>query len=1171
MRSYIDFIVRFRWPVVILVAIATVFLSMKGGALTVIIDPNNIVPRSHPFIATTLKVEEVFGSRYVAVIGITPKQGDIFQPKVLEKVQRITAKLREVPRVVKTNLLSVAARRAKDIRGTEEGMIVKQMMPDVPVTPEEMKALKEALERNTSYMNSVVSNDFKTTVILAEVRDRKKTDGPEVRGGFSFVQSKINAIVDAERDDTVDIMMSGYPPFLMMFEVFAGRTPLLLFAALIIIGIIHYEAFRTVQGLLLPLLTPLIAVEWSKGFMGLADVPLDIFNMSTPILILAVGAGHAVQLLKRYYEEYHRLNPDPESGIENSWKKTSLRERIALLVSFAALYTGLFFNAVGWKAVAIPAMGWKGDLTIGGWGPDLAVFFSRTISPAFGTSKVVMVLCFVILAAALYWAYDGIYRLIRYWRNPVGHTSAANIQANNQAVVDSIIKIGPVMLTAGIVAVCGFLSLAVFDIVSIKVFGIFSGVGILCVLIVEMTLIPAVRTLLPPPGKNEARMEREERVWDRLTSFYARTIIGPNRNRIFWIAGAIVVVACIGMSRLYVESSLKKYFDPDLPLLKSDRMLNERMAGTNNVYIMIEGDKPDAIKDPAVLKAMDRLQNFITQQPHIGKVMSLAEFIKRMNQSMNGDDPAYFKIPDKQETIAEFLLLYSMSGEPGDFDTYVDYDYRLANMVVFSHSDSTVHMLEMLAKAKEFAAREFPPNIKVNIGGSVAQSAAITEVIVKDKILNVMQIASVVFLIAAVVFRSLAAGLLVITPLLLSVIVNMGLLGILGLKLNIPVALTSALAIGIGADYAIYMLFRLRVDLAKGTPENEAFMDVLNTAGKACLFVASAVAGGYAVQAFSRGYYPHTWNAILIGTAMLVSVTGALTLMPALVHKFRPKFIFNGATMPSKPLSSAASTVAAIATLGFAAVLAGLPSPAYAMTPIEIMEKNFISTKYQDSVSQTTMTLTNKEGKQRVRKTFGTSKLQANGIDNMRMTRFLEPTDVKGTVSLLIERSEKDDDIWIYLPSTKKVRRLISSNKKDSFVGTDFSYGDVIGHKPREWNHTLVKEEAVDGADCYVVESTPINATVKANSGYAKRILWIQKDTFVTLKADFYDESGELLKHAKYSNIKVADAAKKRYQPLLLEAHNVQTEHKTQIRIDESKSNTGVKDDYFTTRYMEQQ
>jgi outer membrane lipoprotein-sorting protein len=248
-----------------------------------------------------------------------------------------------------------------------------------------------------------------------------------------------------------------------------------------------------------------------------------------------------------------------------------------------------------------------------------------------------------------------------------------------------------------------------------------------------------------------------------------------------------------------------------------------------------------------------------------------------------------------------------------------------------------------------------------------------------------------------------------------------------------------------------------------------------------------------------------------------------------------------------------------------------LPAAAWALTAVEIMDKNFVVGKYADSTSDTTMTLTNKSGQQRVRKTFGTSKLDANGIDNKRMTRFLEPTDVKGTVSLLVEHSDKDDDIWIYLPSVKKVRRLISSNKKDSFVGTDFSYGDVIGHKVKEWNHTLVKEEDIDGKTCYVIESTPKDATVKTNTGYSKRVGWIQKDNFVTVKAIAYDEAGELLKEAKYSHWKEVDTVKHKWQAGILEAKNLQTGHSTVITIDQFKVNNGVKDDFFTTRYMEQQ
>src|SRR5207244_4115834 len=151
-------------------------------------------------------------------------------------------------------------------------------------------------------------------------------------------------------------------------------------------------------------------------------------------------------------------------------------------------------------------------------------------------------------------------------------------QANRLAVIESITKIGPVMLTAGIVAVAGFFSLMVFDNISIRVFGIFTGVGILSVVLLEMIFIPALRALQPPLCKRDAKMTK------------------------------IIHV-------------------------------------TNTCYVRVDGDQPDAITDPAVLKAMDELQAFLSKQPSVGKVVSLTDFIKRMNQAINGNDPAYFAIP----------------------------------------------------------------------------------------------------------------------------------------------------------------------------------------------------------------------------------------------------------------------------------------------------------------------------------------------------------------------------------------------------------------------------------------------------------------------------------------------------------------------------------------------
>ena len=159
------------------------------------------------------------------------------------------------------------------------------------------------------------------------------------------------------------------------------------------------------------------------------------------------------------------------------------------------------------------------------------------------------------------------------------------------------------MLMAGFVAACGFFSLVVFDIVSIRVFGVFSGVGILSILAIEMTFIPALRSILPPPSQGETKLESEERIWDRITGFYAATMLGPNRKYIFGSAAVLIAVSIYGMSKLSIESSLKGYFSEDLEVMKADRSLNERMAGTNTMYLLIEGEEQDAIKNPEVLKA----------------------------------------------------------------------------------------------------------------------------------------------------------------------------------------------------------------------------------------------------------------------------------------------------------------------------------------------------------------------------------------------------------------------------------------------------------------------------------------------------------------------------------------------------------------------------------------
>ncbi|PYM03364.1 MAG: RND transporter, partial [Candidatus Rokuibacteriota bacterium] len=117
---------------------------------------------------------------------------------------------------------------------------------------------------------------------------------------------------------------------------------------------------------------------------------------------------------------------------------------------------------------------------------------------------------------------------------------------------------------------------------------------------------------------------------------------------------------------------------------------------------------------------------------------------------------------------------------------------------------------------------------------------------VHGKILNIIQIGAVILVITSLVFRSLVAGILVLVPLILAVLANFGFMGLTGMRLNIATAVISAMAVGIGADYAIYFIYRLREELARGGDEVTAVRTAYTTAGKAILFVASAISGGYA-------------------------------------------------------------------------------------------------------------------------------------------------------------------------------------------------------------------------------------------------------------------------------------------------------------------------------------
>jgi outer membrane lipoprotein-sorting protein len=246
--------------------------------------------------------------------------------------------------------------------------------------------------------------------------------------------------------------------------------------------------------------------------------------------------------------------------------------------------------------------------------------------------------------------------------------------------------------------------------------------------------------------------------------------------------------------------------------------------------------------------------------------------------------------------------------------------------------------------------------------------------------------------------------------------------------------------------------------------------------------------------------------------------------------------------------------------IAIAVLLTAYTSASAQLTGRQIVDKAYNLPTGEDQTSILTMTLVNKSGQQRVRKIKQFTK-DLGSVEKSIMF-FMSPADVKNTSFMNWSYdNDKSDDQWIYLPALKKVKRISSDSKSDYFMGSDFTYDDLGDRKLDADTHKLLREEAVDGKNCYVVESVSKDEDYM----YSKTITWINKSNFIGAKKEFYDEDGELLKVLTIKSYKKVSGF---WVITHSEMKNVQNNHKTVIKLSNVNINTGVPASKFTERMM---
>lgn len=243
-------------------------------------------------------------------------------------------------------------------------------------------------------------------------------------------------------------------------------------------------------------------------------------------------------------------------------------------------------------------------------------------------------------------------------------------------------------------------------------------------------------------------------------------------------------------------------------------------------------------------------------------------------------------------------------------------------------------------------------------------------------------------------------------------------------------------------------------------------------------------------------------------------------------------------------------------------ILLGFTLNSHAQTPEErgleiAKEADRRDNGYQDMTAQLTMELRNKQGDVSIRQ-VRVNNLEVQNDGDKGLSIFDEPADVKGTAFLTYSHATAPDEQWLYLPALKRVKRITSKNKSGPFMGSEFAYEDISSQEVEKYSYKYLKDESINGIDCFVIERYP----AYEHSGYTRQMAWINKQEYRPERIVFYDRKNALLKTLEYSEYNQHLGKFWRANKMHMENH--QTGKTTLLTWKDYKFKTGLDEKDFT-------
>lgn len=471
--------------------------------------------------------------------------------------------------------------------------------------------------------------------------------------------------------------------------------------------------------------------------------------------------------------------------------------------------------------------------------------------------------------------------------NQIDFYAAMHPEAGREEIAGNVIDViwNPVLF-AGLTTIAGFLSLVTSQVYPIKFFGLFAGFGVLVALLLSMLLIPSGIVLF---GVGKGRSGRKSGTEHAVPpggfgGRFADAVLARPRT-VIAVTLVIVAFSVVGITRVWINSSFLDNFERSSDIVRTDRFMNRNFGGTSTLNAVLEAKDPDAFKDPELLTLLAEIQKRVLEQPKVGDSVSIADYLKRMNKVMHEDRAEYDTVPAGDDMIAQYLLLYEMSGDPDNLWKVVDNEYRTANLKIQLKSDDSRTIGSVVGFIDSYAGRLADHGVEIRYAGSGYKSMIFSGLILNGQMSSLGLSVLIVFILVAVMFRSVVLGLIGTIPVVISILVNFGAMGLIGVPLTTSTALISSIAVGIGVDYAIHLMERYKERMNEGYAPEKAGRFAMSLTGRAVFLNAAIVIAGFLVLLFSV-FPPNRQVGALISLNMLTAFAGTVTIMFLVMRKF---------------------------------------------------------------------------------------------------------------------------------------------------------------------------------------------------------------------------------------------------------------------------------------------